>query len=102
MVSWTDGAGIEGGSFEMRTRAKSSPACMRWYVERQVGRHLRRISDDFNTHIPRLTTVSDDLRLTACRKFCSTVVDLWNELDDSTVSVGCFTAFKRMPGKLEY
>ena len=35
-------------------------------------------------------------------KFCSARVDLWNELDDSTVSVDNVTAFKRKLGELEY
>jgi len=37
------------------------------------------------------------------QKFCSArVVDLWNALDDSTVSVDNATAFKRKLGKLGY
>ena len=37
------------------------------------------------------------------QKFVSArVVDLWNELDDSTVSVDNVTAFKRKLGKLGY
>ena len=34
--------------------------------------------------------------------FSARVVDLWNELDDSTVSVDNVTAFKRKLGKLGY
>src|SRR6218665_693724 len=34
--------------------------------------------------------------------FSASVVDLWNELDDSTVSVDNVTAFKRKLGKLGY
>src|SRR6218665_2395660 len=34
--------------------------------------------------------------------FCARVVDLWNALDDSTVSVDNVTAFKRKLGKLGY
>ena len=34
--------------------------------------------------------------------FSARVVDLWNELDDSTVSVGYVTVFKRKLGKLGY
>ena len=34
--------------------------------------------------------------------FSARVVDLWNELDDSTVSAYSVTAFKRKLGKLGY
>jgi len=34
--------------------------------------------------------------------FSARVVDLWNELDDSTVSADSVTAFKRKVGKLGY